>query len=636
MRVNAVRENVTGKNLKSGVVVAKNNQIHNISRQNMTDSITFKGKKEEKPNFKIGLSTKELKMRTNPEFFQVIEFLKPDSPKYLNLAEGDKKALIFLTEAAELIGEVYQKQDHPLNIQFRDNLKIKASKGDNDAKMALELYNGQQGIIANDRNVHNVVLLKGAKIYPGGGMYDPTITKEEFHSILKRMLNDGQDEEVKKILNQHSVVKRDGKKLKAIDFTEEYKKEFTQIADALDEAAKVSTNEDFNEFLKLQAKALREDNFELDRIANSKWARLQDTPLEFTITRENYNDNMTDSVLEDKELAKMLADRNITPLRKDKLGGRVGIVNKEGTERILNLKKVIPIISENMPYKDKYTQITTGEKASIQTMVDVDLVHSTGHVGAYRGGITIAENLPNADKGPDARRIVYHAQVRQGNPAKNLEKAKQILIDKELATFYSQDSVLHATVLHEDAHSCGPQIKNSLLGATGNIIEECKADMSSMAALDKIVENGVFSNKEKKQIITSYILSEIQTIKQKPTIHAHRIRSVMQIHNFIEKGVIIVKNKRKGLMGLLKPEGIIDINYEKFIDAAESLSKRVVDVQLKNSKEDADMLIKEHFVWNRNAKMLARTARKVNKTLNGTINADLAQMLLKAAKALKK
>ena len=40
----------------------------------------------------------------------------------------------------------------------------------------------------------------------------------------------------------------------------------------------------------------------LDAYADRKWANLQDTPLEFTITRENYSDGMTETVLENNEL----------------------------------------------------------------------------------------------------------------------------------------------------------------------------------------------------------------------------------------------------------------------------------------------------------------------------------------------
>ena len=59
------------------------------------------------------------------------------------------------------------------------------------------------------------------------------------------------------------------------------------MADELIKASKVSTNSDFNEFLKLQANALLNADPMLDAYADKKWAELQDTPLEFTITREN-------------------------------------------------------------------------------------------------------------------------------------------------------------------------------------------------------------------------------------------------------------------------------------------------------------------------------------------------------------
>ena len=58
------------------------------------------------------------------------------------------------------------------------------------------------------------------------------------------------------------------------------------MADLFLEAAKYSTDADFNEYLKLQAAALKTADPMLDAYADKKWATLQDTPLEFTITRE--------------------------------------------------------------------------------------------------------------------------------------------------------------------------------------------------------------------------------------------------------------------------------------------------------------------------------------------------------------
>ena len=106
------------------------------------------------------------------------------------------------------------------------------------------------------------------------------------------MLKDGKVDDVAKILNQRSVVERVGNELVATDYVDKFKDDFAYMASELEKAAETSTNADFNEFLILQAKALRTADPMLDAYADKKWATLQDTPLEFTITRENYSDEM--------------------------------------------------------------------------------------------------------------------------------------------------------------------------------------------------------------------------------------------------------------------------------------------------------------------------------------------------------
>ena len=78
------------------------------------------------------------------------------------------------------------------------------------------------------------------------------------------------------------------------------------MAAELEKAAKVSTNKDFNEYLTLQCTALRANDPMLDAKADKKWAELQYTPLEFTLSREQYADLLTGSVIEDEELNELL------------------------------------------------------------------------------------------------------------------------------------------------------------------------------------------------------------------------------------------------------------------------------------------------------------------------------------------
>ena len=126
---------------------------------------------------------------------------------------------------------------------------------------------------------------------------------------------------------------------------------------------------------------------------------------------------MTESGVENTELKNLLDENGIVPVCKDCLGGRVGIVNKTGTDAILNVKKYLPLMAQHMPLNDKYVQNISADKESKQTMVDVDLVGVYGDVGEYRAGITLAENLPNDDKLSvskldGGRRNVYHRQIR--------------------------------------------------------------------------------------------------------------------------------------------------------------------------------------------------------------------------------
>lgn len=568
---------------------------------------------------KIGLSTAELKKRTSKEYLRTEKMLKKDAPEYQKLAEGDKAALKHLVKAAVILEEVFLKMDDARNIPFRDYLKAEIKKGNADAKLAMKLFKAQKGINTVDINAEKFSLLKGAKELPGKGLYPADLTKEEFHTILKTMLAEGKKEEVAKILNQRSVIVREGKALKALDYTEAFKKEFGLAARHLLQAAETSTDKDFNEFLELQAKALTVCDPMADAYADKKWATLQDTPLEFTITRENYEDEMTETVYENEELSALLKKNGIEPVSKDMLGFRVGIVNKEGTEKLLEIKKYLPELAKNMPYADKYVQnISASSKDVKQTMVDVDIVAVKGDVGAFRAGITLAENLPNDDKLSitigGGRRNVYHRQVRAVSDKKKLQKKLDALLDKNLHQFYENEADHWFTIGHENGHSLGPNSGTEALGKYKSIIEENKADMISMAMIDKLVELGMYTELQKKQIITTFAVDCV--LKAKPNMsQAHRVRTVMQLNHFLKKGAFAIKN------------GVITIDYEKAVPAAAEMLAKIIDVQLSGSFEKGEKYVLENFIWSDEIEKLAAKLRKVNKTLNGTVKEELANWL---------
>ncbi len=572
--------------------------------------------------FELNLTMEELEKRTDKDILIRKKMLDKDSIEYNSLADGDKEALKYLVKAANYADIIYMKQDNELNLPFSEFLNKEIKKGNKKAELTKVLFDAQLGIIGIDSESNKVILLKNAEEKDGKAFYPSDLTKEEFHKILKKMLEDGEKKEVEKILNQRTIVKRNGNKLKAVDYTEAFKEEFLQIAKYIEEAAKHSTNKDFNEYLMLQANALRENNPMLDAKADKKWASLQDTPLEFTVSREQYADLLTGSVTEDEELNKLLKQNNITPIPKDSIGIRTGIINKKGTEDLLKVKHYLPLMAAKMPLREKYEQNINCEDDNLQTMVDVDIVSLRGDEGSYRGGITIAQNLPNNDKLSltigGGRRNVYHRQVRTSNTPEAIERRQKRLnatLNPVLHKYYNPEADHWFTIGHENVHSLGPKEGTEALGKYKNIIEENKADMGSLALLNCLTNAGVYTECEKKQILITFAANCF--LKAKPDIsQAHRVRTVMQTYFFIKEGAIIVDNK-----------GIIDVNIDKMIPAAEKMLTEIIEVQLSQSFKCGEKYVNKYFHWTDEFELISKKLKETDKSLNGIIITPLADYL---------
>ena len=570
--------------------------------------------------FEFNLPMEELEKRTHKDYLVTKKMLTPDAKEYLELADGDKEALKHLVKAAYILEKINMQIDCHENLEFKAFLEREIKKGNKQAKLTKILFDAQKGMNAIDNMSTVINLAKGIETKPGKGVYPEDLSKEEFHSILNRMLDAGEIEAVRKILTQRSVVERDGANLIGIDYIDKWSEDFAKMADELEKASEVSTNADFNEYLKLQAKALRKADPMLDAYADKKWATLQDTPLEFTITRENYEDEMTGTIVENKELSEKLKAHGISPIPKDFLGGRVGIVNKKGTEALMAIKQYLPTLAQNMPYKDEYVQniSTTGDAK--QTMVDVDLVAVTGDVGEFRGGITLAENLPNDDKLSltigGGRRNVYHRQIRFISDMKKLQERLDAILDKDQHKYYLDEADHWFTIGHENAHSLGPREGSEKLGKYRNIIEENKADMGSLAFVDLLTELGMYTDEQRKQIIVTTITDNF--LKSKPTLsQAHRVRTVMQNKYFAERGAYE-----------LTPEGKIHVNIDKVVPIAKEMLTEIVRIQIDGDFSNAEKYVTDNFVWTDNMEIIAQKLQKINKTLNGQVESKLAEKLL--------
>ena len=435
------------------------------------------------------------------------------------------------------------------------------------------------------------------------------------------MINEKKIEEVKKILNQRTIVVREGEYLKAIDYVDYFKEDFSKMADEFEKAAKVSTNKDFNEYLELQAKALRTADPMLDAYADKKWAELQDTPLELTLTRENYEDELTGTFTENEELQKLLKQNNINPIPKDCLGLRVGIINKQGTDNLVSIKKFLPLLAKNMPYNNEYEQNISEdkEKENKQTMVDVDLVMLAGNCGQYRSGITLAENLPNDDKLSltigGGRRNVYHRQIRFITDPSKLKEMLDEILDKDQHQYYDREAKHLFVIGHENTHSLGPKKPNDKLGKYSHIIEENKADMGGLAFLDILTKEGYYTEEKKTKIIVTAVADTF--LKVKPTLsQAHRVRTVMQNYYLFKRGAYEIK------------DGKIHVNIDKVVPAANEMLAEIVRIQIDDDFAKGEKYVLDNFVWTDEMQLIGEKLQKVSKELNGRLENELADKLL--------
>lgn len=540
--------------------------------------------------FALNYSTDELKKMATEEMTD-ITLLSETSPAWQALSEGDRKALQHLVQAAKILNNVCLQQDNPHNISLKQALE-QAAKNDEQAALTLKMFNSLNGVSGlNGIDPAPICLFKGLTTSAGKNFYPQDLTVDEFHQILLNMFAGGESEEIARILSARTMVVRNGAKLKAVDYTEYFKKEFSAMANELEVAAHYCSDDLFREFLSWQAQALLQNNEDMDMLADKHWAMMQDSPLEFTISRENYDDEMTPTVLENQQLAALIKQHNIDVIAKDMLGARVGIVNREGTKLLLQFRDMMPKLSALMPYAGKYAQSINADADLKQTMVDVDLISLTGDYAQCRGGITVAQNLPNNDKlaikTGGGRRNVYHRQVRQGHDPERTQKMLDVFLHPDFHKYYDLEADHLFVIGHENGHSLGPnsEYQNSP-GICKSIIEENKADTISIAFMPEYVKQGILSEERLKQIYTTWIFRLLLRAKPIFPTETYKIVDLIEFNTLLKHGAITFDANM-----------LLHIDFAKVSPAMYELLAKVIDIQLSKSPQKARQYIEENTSW---------------------------------------
>ena len=526
---------------------------------------------EEELNHILEKQTREIKLVTH------------NFAAYQALSEGDKKAFEHLCRAAHLINDVALEQDNALNRPLLKALETEALHSEYAAK-ALKLFKSLNGVAGlNGIDPEPVQIFKGLPLLKGRNFYPADLSVEEFQQILIKMAQKGMIDEIRRILSARTMVRREGSLLKAIDYTEYFAQAFSDIANELEVAAHYTTDSLLKDYLGWQAQALLQNNPEMDALADEHWAQMQFNAIEFTISRENYEDEMTGTVYDYPLLADILKQNDIQVVSKDTLGCRVGFLNLSGTNLILESQKGLPLLALQMPFADCYKQSVRHDVK--QTMVDADLALLTGDYAMCRGGITTAQNLPNDDKLAVqrglGRRNVYHRQVRAAVDLERQQKILDMLVAPELHAYIDVESRHYFVIGHENGHSLGPDnsYKNAL-GVYQHVIEEHKANTVSIAFMHE-----QYSGDDLKKIYATWVLSLF--LQAKPVLSKpHRVADLIEFNFLLENEAIFFDENKK-----------LHIRFEKIQPVVYALLKKTIEVQLSRSSQSAEEFINRWSNW---------------------------------------
>ncbi|MBI4888296.1 MAG: hypothetical protein HY824_14475 [Acidobacteria bacterium] len=352
-----------------------------------------------------------------------------------------------------------------------------------------------------------------ANFYPAGA------TKEEVEAWMKGL----PAAEHARASGFFTTIRRDaGGRLTAVPYTLEYQGELGQVAALLREAAALTTQPTLKRFLETRAAALLSNDYYESDLA---WMAL-DASIEPTIGPYE--------VYEDEWFNYKAAFEAFITVR-----------DQAESEKLARFGSELQEIENNLPIDPKYRNPKLGAMAPIRV---VNTVFSSGD--ANRGVQTAAFNLPNDER-------IVAAKGSKRVMLKNNQEAKFRVVLQPIAKValgaadqanVSFDAFFTHILMHELMHGLGPH--NITVGGrattvrqelkdTYSAIEEAKADISGLFALQYLVDHGKLDKVLGQTMYMTYLASMFRSIRFGIN-EAHGRGVAIQLNYFLDNGGVAV------------------------------------------------------------------------------------------------
>jgi len=425
------------------------------------------------------------------------------------LADWELAVLDKMYQAARVMDAVYWQQVDPLDEQLFRSLAGATDPTEAAAHLLLDANYGRW-----DRFDEFAPFLGDEPRPAGGYVYPPDLTKQELDAYIV-----AHPDEKDGLLSPYTVVQRDGDRLEAVPFHEAYAEFVLPAANLLDEAAALSQNESLAAYLKLEAEALRTDEY-FD--ANMAWLDL-DSNLDISIgPHEVYDDQLTGQ--------KAFYKANVL------------IVDRPASEQLSSLMDAVPALQANLPVPAEYRPDQTGTMTPLEIADDV---YRAGQVRAIMEGV--AFSLPNDPKVWEAKgaKKVMMGNYLDARRTQVLTPLANAILAEKAAQQLDAQTYFNWVLLHEVSHTLGPRTVeqngqeitvSQALGEYYSPIEEGKADITGLYAVPYLLEEGILTGTLESHYI-GYLSEALRSIRFGFGSSYGMIRSSAW-NFFVEKGAL--------------------------------------------------------------------------------------------------
>lgn len=474
----------------------------------------------------------------------------------------DRQALEKIIAAAKLLDPLFLRQVWSGNAALEQKLLADKTPAGRQRLHYFYINDGPWS-----RLDENEPFIEGVpKEQPAGANYYPEeMTKEEFNAWVETL----SDTDKQKATGFFYLIRRGSdKKLTLVPYSQAYKEYLEPAARLLREAAALTTNATLKNFLNKRADAFGSDDYYESDVA---WMDL-DAPIDVTIgPYETYEDELFSY--------KAAFEAYIT------------IRDDAETAKLAKFSGHLQELENNLPMEPRYRNPKLGAASPIRVVNEV-----FGSGEGNSGVQTAAFNLPNDErvvKEKGSKRVMLK-NVQDAKFNKTLIPISRVVLEPNEQSALSFDAFFTHILCHELMHGLGPHnitvngeetTVRKQLKELYSAIEEAKADMTGLWALQYMIDKGIIERSLEPTLYTTYLASMFRSVRFGIT-EAHGRGVAMQFNYLTDEGAIKIDEAK----------GTFSIDHSKIKDGVRKLTHDLLTLEAEGSYDAAKALLDKYAV----------------------------------------